>query len=314
MKTEDFKTLSPGELRVKLINKQKAADNLSVWLSRHDKREREYARVMDDRKELAAEIQTIEKLIAEKQTPVILAKDISFELCFKNNLNNKKSNMTTLKNLSPEEKELLKAEIKAEEKTKKSERVQYKELASDEVIKHTQSLVELVNRMRDLKIDIFKSFQTLVASKGEVFDLKDTQKTHTFTSLDGKFRIIMGVRDISSWDGTEDAGVQKVKEYLGTLAKDAASGKLVKMIEAMLKPDKKGNLDPRRIIELSKIAEDAGDDNFTDGINIIMRAYSVVSSQVFLECMVRDEHNKWNNINKNFSEINVDEKLMVSSS
>lgn len=221
---------------------------------------------------------------------------------------------TSLKDLSKEQIEALKSQLKAEEQTKKNERMQYKELASEEVIKHTQSLVELVNKMRDLKIDIFKSFQTLVASKGEVFDLKDTQKTHTFTSLDGKFRIIMGVRDISSWDGTEDAGVQKVKEYLGTLAKDAASGKLVQMVEAMLKPDKKGNLDPRRIIELSKIAEDAGNDGFTDGINIIMRAYSVVGSQVFLECMTKDDQNKWNNINKNFSEISVDEKLMAQSS
>jgi hypothetical protein len=80
MKVEDFTKLTPTELRVKLSNKQKAADNLSVWLSRHDKYEPEYKRVMEDRTELSREMAEIERLLKQKSDEIPDKQDLSFQL------------------------------------------------------------------------------------------------------------------------------------------------------------------------------------------------------------------------------------------
>lgn len=218
--------------------------------------------------------------------------------------------MTVLKNLSDaERKELMaaaKEELKLEQEREKAERKTYKEIASNEVLNHVTRLRETVETMKSVKVEIYNSLRALVQSKKEVFETQENQKSHTFTTLDGKFRIMMGVRDISQWDGTETAGINKIQEYLKSLAKDTRSAELVAMVQGMLKPDKKGMLDPRRIMELSKIAEEGGNELFMDGINIIIAAYKVVGSKMFLEAYEKSDDNSWQNINLNFSEIKID--------
>ena len=214
--------------------------------------------------------------------------------------------MVKLEELTPEQRKALKDELKAQELAEKQQRKRYKEIASEEVEKHIKRLKETVEMMKTTKVEVYNSLNTLVKTKSEVFETDESQKTHTFTTLDGKLRIIMGSRDISHWDGTESSGVLKIKEYLKSLAKDAKSAELVGMVEGMLKPDKKGMLDPRRIMELSKIAEDGGNQLFMDGINIIIQAYKVVGSKMYLEAYEKDEAGAWNNINLNFAEIKLE--------
>lgn len=214
--------------------------------------------------------------------------------------------MIKLENLTKEEKEALKRELKQQEQQEKEQRKQYKDLVSNEVNNHIARLRETIEQMKKVKVEIYNSLQALIESKAEVFATSDDQKTHTFTTVDGKHRIILGARDISHWDGTEDAGIAKIQEYLKSLAKDTKSAELVAMVQGMLKPDKKGMLDPRRILELSKIAEEGGNELFMDGINIIMQAYKVVGSKMFLEAYEKDSLGGWQNINLNFSEIKLD--------
>ncbi|MCA0428365.1 MAG: DUF3164 family protein [Bacteroidetes bacterium] len=218
--------------------------------------------------------------------------------------------MSALEKLSPSERQALmeeaRKELKELEEREKAERRTYKEIASNEVYNHVKRLKETVEAMKSVKVEIYNSLRTLVESKKEVFDTQESQKSHTFTTTDGRFRIIMGVRDISQWDGTETAGINKIQDYLKSLAKDTRSAELVNMVQGMLKPDKKGMLDPRRIVELSKIAEEGGNELFMDGINIIIAAYKVVGSKMFLEAYEKSKDNSWQNINLNFSEIRIE--------
>ncbi|MFA9212507.1 MAG: DUF3164 family protein [Candidatus Methylacidiphilales bacterium] len=211
-----------------------------------------------------------------------------------------------LADLSAEEKAALMAELEAQNTNKKQERKKYKELQSEIVTEIVTQLQANADKMKADKTKAFNDLATLAVSKGEVFDVKDTQKTHTFTTLDGNSRILMGVREVNSWDGTEESGVAKIKEYLHGLATDAKAARLVDMVNGMLKTDKNGSLDPRIIMELAKMADDAGSDLFTDGINIIQQAYRLTGTTVFLEASVKDKLGKWRNINKDFSEIDVD--------
>jgi hypothetical protein len=218
-----------------------------------------------------------------------------------------------LADLSAEDKAALIEELETKKRNQANERKKYKELQSEMVVETVGELVSIGKTIKETKQKAFDTLRTLVVQRGEVFDVKDVQKTHSFTNSDGSMKIIMGVREVNSWDGTEAAGVSKIQEFLATKAKDADSATLVNMVTGMLKPDKTGSLDPRRIMELSKAAEEAGNDLFTDGINIIMKAYSMTGTQVFLEAFFKDKNNKWRNISKDFSEIDVDDSWLFKA-
>lgn len=219
--------------------------------------------------------------------------------------------MTTLKTLSKEEKELLmaeaKEELKKEEQLKKAERKKYKEIASEEVEALFVKMKTACTQMRDLKIEIYNSIQALIASKKEVFDVNGDQKTHTLSTLDGSKRIVVGYRDLIEWDGTEGAGVEKVMTYLSSLGKDEKSNILFKMVTTLLRPDRNGNLNPTKIIELAKMADEINEPEFTDGVNIIRQAQRVGKSRGLLDIEERVRENHWRNVELDFSDLIITE-------
>ena len=216
-----------------------------------------------------------------------------------------------LNDLSAEDRQKVMAEaaelLKKQQANIKEERKQYKELASTEVDQLFVKMKAACEAMRVVKVELFNSLQALIASKKEVFDVNGDQKTHTISTLDGTKRVTVGYRDVSDWDGTEGAGVEKVQAYVQALAKNDASGKTVKIINTLLKPDKAGKLDPRRIMELKKIAEEDGDSTLLDGVNIIMNAYRTVKSKSVMMVEERVAGDKWRNVEMDFSDLIITE-------
>jgi hypothetical protein len=214
-----------------------------------------------------------------------------------------------LEELSPEARaQLMKEaaeELAKKEQTKRSERKKFKEIVSDEVNTLFGIMHQHVEDMKRAKIEIYNSLQALLASKAEVFEVKGDQKTNTFSTADGMKRITIGYRDISDWDGTETAGIEKVKNYISSLASDKEKGKAANYLQALLKPDRAGKLDPRRIMELQKQAEEMNDTELLDGVNIIMNAYKLVKTAPTLTVEERTDSGKWRNIELNFSDVSV---------
>jgi chromosome segregation ATPase len=64
---ENLTDLTTEELKNKLANKEKAAGELSNWLSRHDPKETEYKRVWDDRTELQTEIHNLKRMLDKRE-------------------------------------------------------------------------------------------------------------------------------------------------------------------------------------------------------------------------------------------------------
>lgn len=215
----------------------------------------------------------------------------------------------TLENLTPEEREELMKQaalvLENKDKLKRDERKKFKEIVSDEVNTLFGIMHQHVEDMKRAKIDIYNSLQTLIQSKAEVFEVEGSQKTHTFSSADGMKRITIGYRDISDWDGTETAGIEKVKNYIASLAADKEKGKAANYLQALLKPDRAGKLDPRRIMELQKQAEEMNDTDLLDGVTIIMNAYKLVKTAPTLTVEERTDNGKWRNIELNFSDVSV---------
>lgn len=200
-------------------------------------------------------------------------------------------------NLSIEEKRRLMAELdrelRAEEERRKKERQAYEALRDRTVRQMFSKLKKTSEQLLKTKSEAFKSFETLLKLKKELFQVGDdrwqAQQSHTFTTDDGQLSIIIGHNVIDRWDETVSAGVEMVNQWLGTLAKDNESAVLVDMIRDLLKPNKDGQLKANRILELSKKADEIGHPLLTQGVHIIREAYRPAKTSTFLKAKMKDE-------------------------
>ena len=128
--------------------------------------------------------------------------------------------------------------------------------------------------------------------KNELFNVKLDRKSDTLTTQDGSKTIRIGNRINEGWDDTVGVGVEKVKTFLRTLAKDENSASLVDTVMNLLSKDRKGNLKAQKVLELERLAVKSGNEDFLDGIRIIKDAYRPVATCQFIEVVIRDENGK----------------------
>jgi hypothetical protein len=197
-----------------------------------------------------------------------------------------------LSKLTAEQRRNLIAEVKLQEKREKeaikAERENYKTIVDETVTSVFPILVELSQRIQEVKQFVFGELDAVKQMKGELFGVKQNQQSDTFTTKDGKTSIKLGYRVTDNYDDTHHAGIEKVKTYLGTLAKDEESAALVETIMDLLKKDAKGNLKANRVLELRKMADRIGNDEFSDGITIIENSYIPSRSCNFIEVRFKD--------------------------
>ena len=201
-----------------------------------------------------------------------------------------------IEELSKEQKAELRRQLEAEEKAEKArvqqERENYKSLVDGWVEETVKKLQNVSSIMMDAKADIFASSATIIQMKNELFNVKSDRKSDTLSTSDGSKTIRIGNRVNEGWDDTVNVGVEKVKAYLHTLAKDEESAALVDTIMNLLSKDRKGNLKAQKVLELERLAEKSGDVEFLDGIRIIKDSYRPVPTCQFIEVVTRDENGK----------------------
>lgn len=204
-----------------------------------------------------------------------------------------------IKDLTPQQRAELKAQIKAQDRAEKeriqSERDSYKKLVDNFVMTNIVKLKALSEQMSAIKTVIFNDAQTLIEMKEELFKTKADRRSNTFTTADGTMTMALGNRSNEGWDDTVNEGIAKVKEYIGTLARDDNSAALVETIMGMIAKDRKGNLKASKVLELEQLAVKHQDKSFLDGIAIIKAAYRPTPSCQFIEVTLKDE--KGNEVN-----------------
>lgn len=193
-----------------------------------------------------------------------------------------------LKQVDPAE---LKASLAAKEKTKAEDRKAYKESVNEVVPMFIMSLKMISVALSQCKKDVFEGLKFLLDLKAEAFDIKQGQQTHTFSDDKGN-SIQYGFRVIDDWDDTVNAGVDKIKEFIDSLANDENSAKLVNAVNRLLKKDAKGQLKASRVLELERMADDFNDAKFLDAVDIIKKAYKPVRSAFFIEAYETDAQGK----------------------
>lgn len=198
----------------------------------------------------------------------------------------------TLEALTPDQKKALMAELVAEEKAKAEkmaeDRKAYKELVNSEIPALFVRLSAASDLLQQAKQAVFDGLKTLIELKNEAYGRGGDLKSHTFTTDTGT-TITIGNRSGDGWDDTVDSGLEKVNVFLDSLAMDAKSKILLKAVRKLLAKDVKGNLQSSRVLQLKQLAEESGDAEFIDGVNIIHAAYRPVITREFVTCMHKDE-------------------------
>jgi hypothetical protein len=198
-----------------------------------------------------------------------------------------------LNKLTEKEKEQLFADLKAEkrakEQRKKDDREAYKRLRDEAIHEVFGMLRELSQKMISLKGIVFDRFDTIIEMKDNLYNSKSDRDTDTLTTEDNAISIKLGNRVNEGWDDTAEIGVEKVKQYLKTLAKDEESANLVDTVMRLLSKNRKGQLKANKVLELKQLAMKSNDDGFKEAIQIIEDAYRPAPSCQFIEVRYKDE-------------------------
>lgn len=185
--------------------------------------------------------------------------------------------MTSINNLTAEERKALLAELAEQEKADKRKREEnieaYKNLVDELVAKVAPDLADF-GTLQNIKVEeTFKAFGDALKLKKELYGFKDDQASHTFTARDGSASVVIGYNEIIGFDGTESAGVIKIRDFIKTLAADDENRQvLANLLETFMKPNKKGELNPTRVAELVAQKDQVNNDDFHEGVDIIVNA------------------------------------------
>jgi uncharacterized protein DUF3164 len=202
-----------------------------------------------------------------------------------------------IKDLTEDQRQELLAELKKEQDAKndkkRQDRQDYEGLKDMAIGESFLLLKGASQGLQDVKKVIFDNFDDVLNLKKVIFELTseqmELQESHTFTSSDGKASIIIGSNTVDRWDESVDVGVLKVKEYLKGLAVDEKTGILVDYITDLLKPNKDGVLKSSRVLDLSKKANEIGDEKLIEAVNLIRDAYRPSKTSTYVKAKFKDE-------------------------
>lgn len=197
-----------------------------------------------------------------------------------------------------------KAKKEAEEK-RKQQRADYAEMVDDEIKTAIPILRELSGQIKTVKSTVFGNFDTILKIKSEVLGLtKDDQRSHTFTTSDGKLRLTLGINTVDGYRDTVEDGIAIVREVIEGYAKDENSKTLVRGMLKLLRGDSKGNLKANRVLELRKMAEESGNEKFLEGVRIIEESYQPATTKKYIRAEYKDETGAWRNIPLGMTDVN----------
>ncbi|RHG37447.1 DUF3164 family protein [Fusobacterium varium] len=196
--------------------------------------------------------------------------------------------MVDIKKMTQEEKKAMLAALQEEENEVTKKRNEYKELVKETVIKNFEEIKKISELLMKTKKNVFEDFATILEMKAELYGIKENQQTHTFTTDEG-LTIKIGHRVVDDFDDTVHTGIEKVKGYIKSLALGDRKIEIERMLELLLKKDKKGNLRANRVLELKKLALEVKDEEFIDGVKIIEQAYTPQKSSEFIEAYYKND-------------------------
>ena len=199
-----------------------------------------------------------------------------------------------------------KAKREAEEKHAKDVKA-YKQLVDEAVNATVPEAKDISSLLEMRKAGIFERFHSIIAMKDELFKgskglAKEGRFTDSFTNSDSTARVTLGFNTNDAYDDTYTAGVEKVKEYIQSLASDDKSRQLAEMVNTLLmERSKAGQLKAQNVLRLESMANEVGDPTFIEGMKIIRDAYRPDRTKQFVKVEVKDASGKFQTISLNMT-------------
>lgn len=175
----------------------------------------------------------------------------------------------------------------------RQDREAYKQLVDETVNAIFPGLEEMSGLLANRKKEAYDLFHKALLMKADLYENAADNKSNTFINKAGNRRITLGQYEVDGYDDTVNEGIAKVKAFIESLAKDDDSRMLVSAILKLLTKDKKGNLKASRVMQLRKMAEESGNENFMDGVKIIEAAYRPTVSKFYVKAEKRQDNGEW---------------------
>lgn len=211
-----------------------------------------------------------------------------------------------LNDLTPEQRAGLLAELSQEKKQadlKRTEDVKTFKDMIDGMLEETAPACMNFGKMQTEMVDkVFSRCATIIELKKDLYNFDEKQASHTFTSRTGNASITIGYNEIPSFDSTVDVGVQKIHKFLASLSKDDENrAKIEKVLSTLTKKNKKGELNPTKVIALSELKSDMDDELFSEGVDIVVASQFKTRTSMYVRGWYRTigEDNK--EVKVNFS-------------
>lgn len=188
-------------------------------------------------------------------------------------------------------------EKEAAAKRRKENREAYAQLVDEEIDAALPELKDLSQQIAAVKSTVYGNFAEVLKMKAEVMGLtQDGQKSHTFTNSKGDKRITLGVNTVDGYRDTVEDGITMVQKYIQSLAIDENSRALVKTVLRLLSRDQQGNIKASRVLQLRRMAEETGNDQFIEGVRIIEESYQPATTKQYIRAEYKDEKGIWRNV------------------
>lgn len=202
-----------------------------------------------------------------------------------------------LTKLTPEQRRELAKEAleleKQEQKNEEQNRQAYKNLVDEKVNDLFPILVDSSEQLMHSKKHVYEEFDSALKMKSDLYNVKDDQRSHTFSNHAGDKRITLGYYMADNYDDTVNEGISKVQAYISSLATEKVSQSLVDAVMKLMSKDGKGNLKASRVLQLRKMATESENLEFIDGVNIIESAYKPIRTKTFVKAEYKDELGAW---------------------
>ena len=179
---------------------------------------------------------------------------------------------------------------------RKADREAYRRLSEEAVSEVFVEIKRLNEQMQATKKMVMERFLAILKMRDEAFDTDSKQSQYSFVDEGVTQRIIIGRYKKYMHDTTAEAGIEMVKAYLETLGTDSETQKLVRIILDLLSENAQGELEPDKILQLDRYAEEFGSEEFAEGGKIIKESLIFDWTKYFFRAEEKNADGAWKSI------------------
>lgn len=187
---------------------------------------------------------------------------------------------------------------------RKEDRETYRRMSQEAVAETFVEIKRLSELMQATKKMVMERFLAILKLRDEAFDTDPKQSQYSFVDEGITQRIILGRYKKYMHDTTAEAGIEMVKGYLEKLGTDSETQKLVRIILDLLSENAQGELEPDKILQLDRYAEEFGSEEFAEGVKIIKESLVFDWTKYFFRAEEKTEGGAWKSVPLSMININ----------